>query len=250
MRNLYIFFATLMIGAASSTASYAIGPGEPQTTQAAVPQEPVERTEGVIYVGDSRFNGMEMYTRKGGEFVIAQDSMGYDWLVHSAVYRIGEVKRAHPEVRQWTIVTGLGVNDLHHADDYIQAYRAFEAAGDKVIAMSVNPSCGKRNALNKEIDAFNKKLAASGLDYFDMNSHLREVGFLTVDGLHYRRDTCVEIWNELNHYIQAERDREAAAQAGTGNTSGEDVGSAWTADGMYTGWLCGEDQEAAVSTFQ
>lgn len=254
MRNLYAVFAACMIGAMGSMAAYAAGPGEPQTAQAAQEartQEPVDRTEGVIYVGDSRFNGMEMYLGKGGEFVIAKDSMGFHWLMHSAVYRIAEVKQTHPEITQWTIVSGLGVNDLHNADHYIQAYRAFEEAGDKVIAMSVNPSSGKRNPLNKEIDAFNKKLADSGLDYLDMNSHLKDVGYLTVDGLHYRKDTYLEIWNELNHYIQAERDREEAEvqAADIGDAAGAagpvDAVSAWT-DGVYTGWLCIEGQGGAA----
>lgn len=61
---------------------------------------PVERANGVIYVGDSRFNGMEMYFGKGGEFVIAKDSMDYNWLVNQAAYRIAAVKRAHPKVTQ------------------------------------------------------------------------------------------------------------------------------------------------------
>lgn len=252
MRHLYILFAAMAIGAAGSTAAYAAGPGDSQAVQEAQAvgtQEPAECAEGVIYVGDSRFNGMEMHLKKGGEFVIAKDSMGYDWLMHSAVYRIAEVKQAHPEIQQWTIVSGLGVNDLYHADDYIKAYRAFEEAGNKVIAMSVNPSYGKRNSLNKEINAFNKKLAESGLDYFNMNSHLWEVGFLTVDGLHYRKDTYLEIWNELNHYIQAERARgEVEVQAAdTVDAEPADAARAWT-DGVYTGWLCMENQGWAVAT--
>lgn len=251
MRDLHILFAALMLGAMGSTPAYAMGPGVVQAVEAQKVPEPMERAEGVIYVGDSRFNGMEMYLGKGGEFVIAKDSMGFHWLMHSAVYRIAEVKQTHPEITQWTIVSGLGVNDLHNADHYIQAYRAFEEAGDKVIAMSVNPSSGKRNPLNKEIDAFNKKLADSGLDYLDMNSHLKDVGYLTVDGLHYRKDTYLEIWNELNHYIQAERDREEAEvqAADIGDAAGAagpvDAVSAWT-DGVYTGWLCIEGQGGAA----
>lgn len=97
--------------------------------------------------------------------------------------------------------------------------------------MSVNPSYGKWDSLNKEINTFNEKLANSGLDYFDMNSHLWEVGFLTVDGLHYSKSTYLEIWNELNHYIRAERDRDAKA---TQEAAGGDAGSSWT-DGVYTG---------------
>lgn len=208
------------------------GPGVAQAVEAQKTPEPVERVEGVIYVGDSRFNGMEMYLGKGGGFVIAKDSMGYDWPMHSAVYRITEVKQTYPEITQWTIVSGRGVNDLYHAGDYIKAYRAFEKAGDKVIAMSVNPSAGKRNLLNKEIDAFNKKLADSGL--------------------HYHKGTYLEIWNEMNHYIQAERAREEAEvqAAGTGDAAvaaePADAASAWT-DGVYTGWLCMENQGGAVA---
>lgn len=239
------------LGIGSGTPAYAMGPGVTQAAEAQEVPESMERVEGVIYVGDSRFNGMEMYLGKGSGFVIAKDSMGYHWLMHSAVYRIAEVKQAHPEITQWTIVSGLGVNDLYHADDYIKAYRAFEEAGDKVIAMSVNPSSGKRNPLNKEIDAFNKKLADSGLDYLDMNGHLKEVGFQAADGLHYNKNTYLEIWNEMNHYIQAERAREEAeaqtAGAGDAAVAAEpaDAASAWT-DGVYTGWLCMEGQGGAA----
>ena len=211
-----------MLGVGGSTTAYAMG----GLGSAQVRAAPVERTNGVIYVGDSRFNGMEMYLGKGGEFVIAKDSMGYNWLVNQAAYRIAAVKQAHPEVTQWRIVSGLGVNDICQADRYIQAYRAFKAAGDKVIAMSVNPSYGKRDSMNKEINDFNTKQANSGLDYFDMNSHLWKVGFLTVDGLHYSKSTYLEIWNELNHYIWAERDRHAtAAQEAAGAVPGRDAGS-------------------------
>mgnify|MGYP006920853451 CR=1 FL=1 len=122
MKRLYILLAAVMLGAGRSTTAYAMGGLGPAQVQAA-PEGPgpVDRANGVIYVGDSLFNGMEMYIGKGEEFVIAKDSMGYNWLVDQAVYRIVAVKQAHPEVTQWTIVSGLGVKDLSQADRYIQA---------------------------------------------------------------------------------------------------------------------------------
>lgn len=205
----------------------AVGPGIPGSS---TPQVVVsERVEGTIYVGDSRFNGMDMYTKKGQGFVVAKDSMGYSWLSGTAVYKIAQIKTEHPDVKNWTVISNLGVNDLSNVDSYIKLYTQMQESGDRVIVMLVNPTNRRRKELNSQIDAFNAKIRESGLEYFDMCSHLREVGFDTVDGLHYDRYTNYEIWNELNNYITFEEDNS--------NEKGESTDST-DDDHVFDGWLC------------
>ena len=196
----------------------------------------VDRVENTIFVGDSRFNGMNMYTGKATGYLVAKDSMGYTWLTRTATYEVDHIKAAHPEVDNWTVVVNLGVNDLYNADRYISFYKQMMTDGTRVIAMSVNPTNRKRNSLNKEIDDFNDKLEESGLEYFDMCSHLREVGFDTVDGLHYNRDTNIEIWNELNNYIAYEEDTSNASEDNTDNATVVE----------FDGWLCGRSGAGTV----
>lgn len=159
------------------------------------------RTEGTIYVGDSRFNGMEMYLKKGEGYIIAKDSMGYKWFVNEALPMIENIKNSHPEISEWTIVSGLGVNDLYNINNYIQVYKNLLSCGYRVVALSVNPTNNKKESLNKEINDFNSKLKDSELEYLDTCNHLREIGFGTVDGVHYTKDTYTEIWNEINWYL-------------------------------------------------
>lgn len=166
--------------------------------------EPVNRVLGTIYIGDSRFNGMEMYTGKGEGFVIAKDSMGYYWLTHTALNEVNRIKIENPDIDSWTIVSNLGVNDLDNCQNYINKFSKLKEAGDRVVIVSVNPTEGKRKQLNTKIDEFNKVMSESGLEYLDLNSHLKEVGYDTSDGVHYMKNSSIEIWNEINAYLSAE----------------------------------------------
>jgi len=60
------------------SAAIALGPAFSSTP--AKPPVVTNRIEGTIYVGDSRFNGMEMHVGRGEGYVIAKDCMGYYWL--------------------------------------------------------------------------------------------------------------------------------------------------------------------------
>lgn len=166
--------------------------------------EPVNRAPGTIYIGDSRFNGMDMYTNKGEGFIVAKDSIGYSWLTHTALYEVDRIKTENPDIESWTIVSNLGVNDLDNCQHYINQFSKLKEAGDRVVIVSVNPTEGKRKQLNTKIDEFNKVMSESGLEYLDLNSHLKEVGYDTSDGVHYMKNSSIEIWNEINAYLSAE----------------------------------------------
>jgi len=149
-------------------------------------------------------------------------------------------------------VSNLGVNDLNDIDQYIQYYRHLEELGYRVVVVSVNPSDGKRKDLNKEIDTFNKKMSESGLEYLDLCGHLREAGFDTTDGLHYQKNTNLEIWNEINTYLASGW---GTKETGDGADRKNDVaGTAVPADeteqaakAEYNGWLCKQPEETEGS---
>lgn len=171
-----------------------------------------ERVDNVIYVGDSRFVGMGSYTKKGGDFLVAKVSMGYSWFTSDAMSSIQSIKAANPNVKDWTIVSNLGVNDLYNINNYISKYQEMQNNGDNIIVVSVNPTDKSHSSLNSEIDDFNDKLKSSGLTYIDTNSVLKSDGFETSDGLHYKKDTYIKIWNEINKGL-------ASSSGGSGGLS-------------------------------
>ena len=188
------------------------------------------RTEGTIYIGDSRTNGMEMYVKRGEGYVVAKDSMGYRWLKGDAMAEVGRIRAEHPETQRWTLAVNLGVNDLHNIGKYISFYQGLEKAGYRVVVVSVNPTDGRENSLNSDIDRFNETMKASGLEYLDLCAHLRKQGFKTVDGLHYNKNTYIEIWNEVNAYLTAYPD---------GRPADTSTGTAQAVDKPeYNSWYC------------
>lgn len=233
----------------------AVGPGFQS-----MPQQPpvvTDRAADTIYIGDSRFNGMEMHVGKGEGYVIAEDCMGYYWLKGDAIAKAQKIRAQHPEASRWTLVSNLGVNDLHDAELYIRFYKQLEDMGYRVVVVSVNPSDKKRKGLNRDIDQFNARMAESGLEYLDLCGHLRETGFGTTDGLHYQKGTSLEIWNEINTYLAsrpagggtASTDvaPEEAASAGRGAQEGEDAADSSKA---YSGWLCLQPAAQESTNFQ
>lgn len=167
-----------------------------------------DRTEGTIYIGDSRFVQIDMYLGKGDGYIIAKVSQGHKWLVEEAMPKVNEIKAAHPEVASWTIVSNLGVNDLYNIDKYLLEYQKIVDGGDRLVIMSVNPCDGKRSSLNAEIDSFNEKMQDSGFEYLDMAGYLKTNGFSTSDGVHYTKDTCTKIWNQLNYYLSQRQEKD------------------------------------------
>lgn len=94
----------------------------------------------------------------------------------------------------------------------------------------------------------------SGVEYLDLCSHLRDVGFDTTDGLHYQKGTFLEIWNEINTYLASRpagwREGEAPA-AKTANTAEAQAGEAAALDtdtGAYSGRLCLQPTDAEAAT--
>lgn len=169
-----------------------------------------EPVVGYIYLGDSRFVGMNTYVHMdemNNTYVVAKVGQGLNWLKKAAIKKIDSIISANQGIDEWIIITGLGVNDLGNVDKYIEYYDTLEDV--TLILVSVNPvdksKCDRYGyngaALGKGIKNFNKKLQDTNYEYIDTYTELCEAGFGTVDGLHYTKDTYNLIYDLIEEYL-------------------------------------------------
>lgn len=160
----------------------------------------------VIFVGDSRFVGMQSAISTPKCAWICKTSMGYNWLVNTAGPQIDQ------EIVPGTaIVFNLGVNDLGNLGGYVNYLngRATEwaMAGADLYFMSVNPvGAGYTGVVtNEAIVNFNQTMKAnlSGwYGYVDTYSYVGIKGYTTVDGLHYAPNTYQDIFVYCMHQLR------------------------------------------------
>lgn len=177
-----------------------------------------------IHIGDSRTVGMCIAVTNdssgcqlssGGpkyydnDIFIAQGSMGYDWFSTSAVSAVNSIINSNPDTI-YNIVSYMGVNFLlSDIDEYINLYNALNNdswSKHNFIVVSVNPVDESKerqygySTTNNDIVTFNSKLKNginSNIKYCDVyNSILNN--FDTSDGLHYKSDTYLNIYDLVN----------------------------------------------------
>lgn len=159
-------------------------------------------TGKIIWVGDSRTEGMSSAISNGNNVWIAKTSMGYDWFVSDAIPRTNEELEDGD-----TIVFNFGVNDLGNVDRYISKLNEL-VKGDwskagQIIVMSVNPVDESKtgsngySVTNAQIEEFNQKMQ-DGLDstikYIDVYSQIKD-SLGTTDGVHYDNATYQKIYD-------------------------------------------------------
>lgn len=153
------------------------------------------KTTGTIFVGDSRFVGMNNVCDVSYPMV-AKVGKGYNWFISDGMDQIKQIKHDHPKDK-WRIVCNLGVNDLGNIDKYIDLYTDL-SKDYKIFLVSVNPVEGHVSVSNTSIDRFNEKLKQiDGITYIDTNKYLNDHGFDTTDGLHYTKQTYQTIYNYI-----------------------------------------------------
>jgi len=155
-----------------------------------------------IFVGDSRFVGMETYKTEKDKFV-CKTSEGLSY------FKRQEATIKSAETDNSVVIIGLGVNDLG-ADNYVQYVNSLSSSlKSQIYFLTVNPveeSKANNNGYsrtNSEIDAFNTTIKNNAKDYkiIDTNSYLKENGYTTVDGLHYDSATYKKIYNYIKSQI-------------------------------------------------
>lgn len=170
----------------------------PKTETQAYAQEiePIQKT-GYIFIGDSRFVGMDTHcniSNSDDKFVIAKVSEGHKYLVDVAMHEAYSIIKDNTDITHWKYIICLGINDLHNIDKYVETYNTIKDNIDLVI-VSVNPVAYHSTISNEDIEGFNSKLQEiEGVQYIDTYSGLVDYGFGTVDGIHYTGDTYEYIY--------------------------------------------------------
>lgn len=156
-----------------------------------------------LWVGDSRTVGiaasagvsykksMNMLVGKNNNLFLAKDGASVDLLKDN----IKRIKAGNADL----VYVNLGVNSLGKADEYIKSINEL-AKSKQVYVLSVGPTSGKYKKLNKDINAFNKKVrngVAENVKFIDVNSHIAS-SFETTDGLHYSKNTYSKIFDFVN----------------------------------------------------
>lgn len=159
---------------------------------------------GYIYIGDSRFVGME-YTCKMSNnkktFVIAKVGEGYKWFSSKALKDVENIKRENKSITKWEIIIGLGVNDLYNIDKYMDTYKEM-LKKDKLVLVAINPIQYHKTITNKDIEKFNSEIKQiKGVRYIDTYNYLIKNGYNTTDGLHYDSRTYEKIYNKIKNSI-------------------------------------------------
>lgn len=173
--------------------------------------EKVEEKVGYIYLGDSRFVGMNNQCHIDEEentWVVAKVGEGLKWMQDTALPEIDGIVDDNPDITYWFLITGLGVNDLGNIDKYIKEYDSLD--GFEIVLVSVNPMEKSKadkwgydyNGLSPKIVKFNDKLKETSYQYIDVYSQLIENGYKTVDGLHYNKETYKYIYSIINSYMK------------------------------------------------
>lgn len=156
----------------------------------------------LILIGDSRTSQMyENVELRDHATWLAEAGKGYEWFSQIVVPLIDSL-----DLNGKTIEIELGINDLaiygfQAEEPYITFYNTkaleWEKKGARVCMISVKPITYHAKMTEGNVEEFNEKVQEKlpqEIEYVDMNSYLRSVGFHTVDGIHYDKDTYNTIY--------------------------------------------------------
>lgn len=160
-----------------------------------------ELESNLVYVGDLRVIGMQGSLNNQNISFIAENSVGYDWLVSTGITQIDDQITNNSNS---VIVLGLGINDLYNIDNYIAFYKEMieKYPNTQFFFLSINPIdeslslSNGYNVTNEEISMFNEKIKSNFNEkYIDTNSSLETFG--TSDGINYDDNTNKNIHNSV-----------------------------------------------------
>lgn len=169
----------------------------------------------VIFIGDSRTVQMYSYvantwknnsystggvTQVGNDLFVSQGSMGLSWMKSTGIPAAQKYFKSGVSV-----VILMGVNDLRNQDSYIEYLNSnvnnWMSTGAKVYFVTVNPCDGDYAHMNSRIKTFNSTLKSKLSKKIGwINTH-DNISFVTVDGLHYNKDTSIKIYNYIKNKV-------------------------------------------------
>ena len=153
-----------------------------------------------LFVGDSRTVGLAE----------AIPGLDYHAKSGSTYYYLLELDSLIRNSGADCIIIGFGVNDLVDIDEYINyANKLGDEISARVYFLTVNPvdetkeSYNGYHIKNSRIDSFNERLTEEARSYtvIDTNGFLKEVGYNTMDGLHYDENTYINIYDYVMDYL-------------------------------------------------
>lgn len=190
----------------------------------------------VVYIGDSRTEGLRDVNSDSKNTFICLSSMGYDWMLSTAF------PQAESYVSSGTaFVILMGVNDLYHQNSYISAINQkaaeWKKKGAVVYFASVGPVQNDPYTSNSEIESFNRALKnglSSDVGYIDLYGELNKSGYQTVDGTHYTNAVSKNILSFIGKQV---------ALGGSGNSD------PYATDGNKV-WWCRNNKEMALLEYK
>lgn len=190
----------------------------------------------VVYIGDSRTEGLRDVNSDSKNTFICLSSMGYDWMLSTAF------PQAESYASSGTaFVILMGVNDLYHQNSYIsvinQKAAEWKKKGAVVYFASVGPVQNDPYTSNSEIESFNRALKnglSSDVGYIDLYGELNKSGYQTVDGTHYTNAVSKNILSFIGQQV---------ALGGSGNSD------PYATDGNKV-WWCRNNKEMALLEYK
>lgn len=190
----------------------------------------------VVYIGDSRTEGLRDVNSDSKNTFICLSSMGYDWMLSTAF------PQAESYASSGTaFVILMGVNDLYHQNSYISAINQkaaeWKKKGAVVYFASVGPVQNDPYTSNSEIESFNRALKnglSSDVGYIDLYGELNKSGYQTVDGTHYTNAVSKNILSFIGKQV---------ALGGLGNSD------PYATDGNKV-WWCRNNKEMALLEYK
>lgn len=190
----------------------------------------------VVYIGDSRTEGLRDVNSDSKNTFICLSSMGYDWMLSTAF------PQAESYASSGTaFVILMGVNDLYHQNSYISAINQkaaeWKKKGAVVYFASVGPVQNDPYTSNSEIESFNRALKnglSSDVGYIDLYGELNKSGYQTVDGTHYANAVSKNILSFIGQQV---------ALGGSGNSD------PYATDGNKV-WWCRNNKEMALLEYK
>lgn len=190
----------------------------------------------VVYIGDSRTEGLRDINSDSKNTFICLSSMGYDWMMSTAF------PQAESYASSGTaFVILMGVNDLYHQNSYISAINQkateWKKKGAVVYFASVGPVQNDPYTSNSEIESFNRALKnglSSDVGYIDLYGELNKSGYQTVDGTHYTNAVSKNILSFIGKQV---------ALGGSGNSD------PYATDGNKV-WWCRNNKEMALLEYK
>lgn len=157
---------------------------------------------GYIFMGDSRIYLMNQdcnIAAPDNFFAVCCPGIGYDWMMETGLPKIKNIQSIHSEIKNWVVISALGINDMQNVNKYISAYQKLSKSVELWL-VSINPTVGRTEAQysNVCIEAFNRRIRKiSGITYINSYDYLVKKGYDTKDGLHYTEASNWDIYSYM-----------------------------------------------------